>query len=139
MKICFVGKEKEMRYLALLIIVIPAIDIGFLLFSGKTIGVLPTIAIIILTGLVGAYLAKKEGLQTIRRAQEQLAFGQMPGESILDGICVIIGGTLLLTPGFITDFFGFLLLFPPSRTPFKLLIKNFLFRRIQKGNIKIIK
>ena len=128
-----------MRYLALLIIIIPAIDIGFLLFSGKTIGVLPTIAIIILTGVVGAYLAKKEGLQTIRRAQEQLAFGQVPGESILDGICVIIGGTLLLAPGFITDLIGFFLLFPPSRNPFKLLIKGFLFRKIQKGNIKIIK
>ena len=56
-----------MRYLFLLIIVIPAIDIGVLLFSGKAIGVLPTIALILLTGIIGAYLAKKEGLQTIRR------------------------------------------------------------------------
>ena len=57
-----------MRYLALLIIVIPAIDIGVLLISGKTFGVLPTIAFIIFTGVVGAYLAKREGLQTIKRA-----------------------------------------------------------------------
>jgi UPF0716 protein FxsA len=127
-----------MRYLALLIIIIPAIDIGVLLVSGKTIGVLPTIAIIILTGIAGAYLAKKEGLQTIRRAQEQFSQGQIPGESVLDGICVIIGGTLLLTPGFITDLLGFLLLFPPSRRPFKLLMKNALRKRIQNGNIKII-
>jgi UPF0716 protein FxsA len=127
-----------MRYLALLIIIIPAIDIGVLLVSGKTIGVLPTISIIILTGIAGAYLAKKEGLQTIRRAQEQFSQGQIPGESVLDGICVIIGGTLLLTPGFITDLLGFLLLFPPSRRPFKLLMKNALRKRIQNGNIKII-
>lgn len=128
-----------MRYLALLIIVIPAIDIGVLLLSGKTLGVIPTIALIILTGIVGAYLAKREGLQTIRRAQEQLAYGQIPGESVLDGICILIGGTLLLTPGFITDVVGFLLLFPPSRKPFKFFIKNALRKRIEKGNLKIIR
>nr|WP_263325449.1 FxsA family protein [Neobacillus sp. Marseille-Q6967] len=128
-----------MRYLALLIIVIPAIDIGVLLLSGKTFGFFPTIVLIILTGVIGAYLAKKEGIQTFRRAQEQLAYGQIPGESVLDGICIIIGGTLLLTPGFVTDLLGFLLLFPPSRKPFKLLMKNILRRKIEKGNIKIIK
>ena len=128
-----------MRYLALLIIVIPAIDIGVLLLSGKTFGVLPTIAFIILTGVVGAYLAKREGLQTIKRAQEQLAYGQIPGDSVLDGISILIGGILLLTPGFITDIFGFLLLFPPTRKPFKFLMIHSLRKRIQKGNIKIIK
>lgn len=131
--------DKKMRYLALFIIVLPAIDIGFLLFSGKTIGVLPTIAFIILTGVIGAYLAKREGLQTIKRAQEQLAYGQIPGESVLDGICILIGATLLLTPGFITDLFGFLMLFPPSRRPFKFLMINALRKRITNGNIKIIK
>ncbi|MEH6993044.1 FxsA family protein [Neobacillus drentensis] len=128
-----------MRYLALLIIGIPAIDIGVLLLSGKTIGFLPTIAFIIFTGVVGAYLAKREGLQTIKRVQEQLSYGQIPGESLLDGICILIGGTLLLTPGFITDLFGFLLLFPPSRKPFKILMIKALRKRIEKGNIKIIK
>lgn len=128
-----------MRYLALLIIVIPAIDIGVLLLSGKTLGLFPTIALIILTGVVGAYLAKREGLQTIRRAQEQLAYGQIPGESVLDGISILIGATLLLTPGFITDIVGFLLLFPPSRKLFKFFMKNSLRKKIERGNIKIIK
>ena len=128
-----------MRYLALLIILIPAIDIAVLLISGNTIGVFPTIAFIIMTGVIGAYLAKREGLQTIKRAQEQLAYGQIPGDSVLDGICILIGGTLLLTPGFITDIAGFLLLFPPSRKPFKFLMINALRRKIEKGNIKIIK
>jgi UPF0716 protein FxsA len=135
----FEGDLGKMRYLALLIIVIPAIDIGFLLLSGKTIGFLPTIALIILTGVLGAYLAKREGLQTIKRVQEQLSYGQIPGESLLDGICILIGATLLLTPGFISDLFGFLLLFPPSRKPFKFLMINALRKRIEKGNIKIIK
>jgi UPF0716 protein FxsA len=128
-----------MRYLALLIILIPAIDIAVLLISGNTIGVFPTIAFIIMTGVIGAYLAKREGLQTIKRAQEHLAYGQIPGDSVLDGICILIGGTLLLTPGFITDIAGFLLLFPPSRKPVKFLMINALRRRIEKGNIRIIK
>lgn len=128
-----------MRYLILLIIVIPAADIGILLLSGKTIGVLPTLAFIILTGVIGAYLAKREGLETIRRAGEQLQNGQIPGEALLDSICILVGGTLLLTPGFITDIFGFLMLFPWSRKLFKLVMKNSFRKWINRGNIKIIK
>ncbi|MGZ4161281.1 MAG: FxsA family protein [Neobacillus sp.] len=128
-----------MRYLLLLIIIIPAMDIGLLLFSGKTIGVWPTLIFIILTGVIGAYLAKREGLQTIRRAQEQLRIGQIPGEAVLDGICILIGGTLLLTPGFITDLVGFLMLFPPTRKLFKFFMKNSFRKWIDKGKIKIIK
>jgi UPF0716 protein FxsA len=128
-----------MRYLLLLIIIIPAMDIGLLLFSGKTIGVWPTLIFIILTGVIGAYLAKREGLQTIRRAQEQLRIGQIPGEAVLDGICILIGGTLLLTPGFITDLVGFLMLFPPTIKLFKFFMKNSFRKWIDKGKIKIIK
>ncbi|MBS4212976.1 MULTISPECIES: FxsA family protein [Neobacillus] len=128
-----------MRYLLLLIIAVPAAEIGFLLLSGKTIGVWPTILLIILTGVLGAYLAKREGLQTIRKAQEQFRMGQIPGDAVLDGICIIIGGILLLTPGFLSDIFGFLLLFPPTRKPVKLLMINALRKRIEKGNIRIIK
>lgn len=131
--------EKILRYLFLLIIIIPVMDIGVLLFSGNTIGVWPTFAMIILTGVIGAYLAKKEGLQTIRKAQEQLSNGQIPGEAVIDGICILIGGILLLTPGFITDIIGFLLLFPPTRRLFKFFIKNSFRRWINRGNIKIIK
>ncbi|MBU8918192.1 membrane protein FxsA [Bacillus sp. FJAT-29953] len=128
-----------MRYLLLLIIAVPAAEIGFLLLSGKTIGVWPTILLIILTGVLGAYLAKREGLQTIRKAQEQFRMGQIPGDAVLDGICIIIGGILLLTPGFLSDIFGFLLLFPPTRKPVKFLMINALRKRIEKGNIRIIK
>lgn len=128
-----------MRYLFLLIILIPAVDIGVLLLSGKAIGVWPTIVLILLTGIIGAYLAKREGLQTIRRAQEQLSYGEIPGEAVLDGICILIGGTLLLTPGFITDVTGFLFLFPLSRRPIKYFILKAWRRKINKGNIKIIK
>lgn len=128
-----------MRYLIFLIIVIPAAEIGLFLLSGKTIGVVPTILLIFLTGVLGAYLAKREGLQTIRRAQEQMQTGQIPGDALLDGICVLAGGILLLTPGFISDITGFLMLFPPTRKLFKFWMINFIRKRIEKGNIKIIR
>lgn len=128
-----------MRYFFLLIIVVPAAEIGLLMFSGNTIGFWPTFLLIILTGVLGTYLAKREGLQTIRKVQEQLRMGQMPGESLLDGICIIIGGTLLITPGFITDITGFLMLFPPTRRVFKYWMMKAIRKRIDKGNFKIIR
>lgn len=128
-----------MRYLFLLIIIIPAADIGLLLFFGKLIGVWPTLFLILFTGVVGSYLAKKEGIQTIRKAQEQLRNGQIPGEAVLEGICILVGATLLITPGFITDILGFLMLFPPTRKLFKFFMKNSFRRWINKGQIKIIK
>lgn len=115
-----------MRYILLLIIVIPAAEIGVLLLSGNMIGVWPTVALILFTGILGAYLAKKQGLETIRKAQEQMRYGQMPKDTILDGICVLVGGVFLLTPGFITDITGFLMLLPATNLFFKkLIIKGF--------------
>ncbi|XJZ26459.1 FxsA family protein [Bacillota bacterium Lsc_1132] len=128
-----------MRYLVLLIIFVPAADIGLLLFSGKTLGVFPTLFLIILTGVLGAYLAKKQGLETIRKAQEQLRSGQIPGDAVLDGICILVGGTLLLTPGFITDILGFLLLLPVTRRLFKRLMIFSFRKKIEQKKIKIIK
>ncbi|UII55156.1 membrane protein FxsA [Cytobacillus spongiae] len=128
-----------MRYLLLLLIIIPASEIGILLLSGKTIGVWPTLLMIIFTGILGAYLAKKQGLETIRKAQEQMQYGQIPGDAILDGICILIGGTVLLTPGFITDALGFLLLAPPTRKFFKMLLIKGLKNWMNRGRITIIR
>lgn len=128
-----------MRYFLLFLIIVPALEIAFLLLSGKTIGVLPTIFLLIFTGVLGAYLAKRQGIETIRKAHEQLRYGQIPGDALLDGICILIGGALLLTPGFITDMAGFLLLATPTRKFFKtLLIKSFK-RWIEKGTVTIIR
>jgi len=128
-----------MRYILLLLIIIPAAEIGLLMLSGDILGIWTTIALIILTGVLGAYLAKKEGLETIRKVQRQLNYGQMPGDAILDGICVLIGGTLLLTPGFITDTVGFLLLAPPTRNLFKPFIMKYFRKWIQNKNVTIIR
>lgn len=128
-----------MRLLVFLIIVIPALEIGFLLLSGKTIGVLPTILLIVLTGVVGAWLAKKQGIEALRKAQQQMQYGQIPNEAILDGLCILVGGLLLLTPGFITDITGFLLLFPISRNKIKPILLSIIRKMIDKNQFTIIR
>lgn len=128
-----------MRFLLLLLIIIPAAEIALLLFSGKVLGVWTTFGMIILTGILGAYLAKKQGLETIRRAQTELQYGRVPGGTLLDGICILVGGLLLLLPGFITDIFGLILLAPPTRTVLKGFIVKFLKRWLDRGNIIIMR
>lgn len=128
-----------MRYLLPLLIVIPACEIGVFLLAGKTIGIWTTIALIILTGVLGAYLAKKQGLEIVRKAQHDMQYGQVPGEAILEGICILIGGLFLLTPGFISDVFGFLLLIPQTRFLFMGPLKKWIRKWIEGRNVTIIR
>ena len=128
-----------MKYFFLLLVLVPASEIGLLLYFGQILGVWPTIFLIILTGFLGAYLAKQQGLETIRKTQDQLRRGMMPGDAILDGVSILIGGTLLLTPGFVTDSLGILLLAPPTRKFFKVLMMKAFRNWIDKGNIKVIR
>jgi UPF0716 protein FxsA len=121
------------RILLAFIIIVPALEIGLLILSGKTFGLIPTILLIISTGVIGAWLAKNQGLRAIQQVQSQMSHGQMPGDTIIDGLCILVGGVLLLTPGFITDSIGFILLVPSTRNwikPFILkLIRDYLDRR----------
>jgi UPF0716 protein FxsA len=128
-----------MKYIFLFLVLVPAAEIGILLYAGQTFGVWTTILLIILTGFLGAYLAKQQGLEIIRKTQEQLRRGEMPGDAILDGVSILVGGTLLLTPGFVTDTLGFLLLAPPTRKFFKVLMMKAFRNWINKGNIKVIR
>jgi UPF0716 protein FxsA len=126
------------RILLLLIIIVPALEIAVLIFSGNTIGIWPTIALIILTGILGAWLAKKEGLQAIRVAQLQTSQGQVPSSVMLDGLCILIGGVVLLTPGFITDAIGFFLLIPQTRGIAKAFLLKIFNKMIKNGNFIIM-
>ncbi|RFU70738.1 membrane protein FxsA [Peribacillus saganii] len=128
-----------MRYLLLILIIVPALEICTLLLSGRTIGFFPTIFLIIATGIAGAYLAKKQGMETIRNAQFQMRTGQIPGEALLDGICILAGACFLLTPGFITDAIGFFLLLPPTRKMIKPLLLKLIRNRMIDKNITIIR
>ncbi|AOM82259.1 FxsA family protein [Salisediminibacterium beveridgei] len=122
------------KLLLLLLIIVPAMEIGVLILSGNTIGVIPTILLIILTGILGAALAKKEGLNAIRTAQLQASQGQVPASVLLDGICILVGGVVLLTPGFITDAMGFLLLIPQTRAIFKGFLQKMFYYMVKNGS-----
>lgn len=117
-----------MRFFVLLLILVPATEIGVFMLAGNTIGAWPTILLIIVTGFLGAYLAKKQGIKSFYLVQDQLRAGQPPGIAILDGVCILIGGILLLSPGFITDVIGLLLLLPMTRK----LVRPYLLKLIKK-------
>lgn len=124
-----------MYWLILIFILIPAIEIGVFIWTGSKIGILSVVVLIVLTGIIGAALVKKEGMETWRSAQLSMYNREFPRDQIIDGICIIAGGILLIAPGFITDALGFLLILPWTRPPFKKLIGLFIMKRIEKGKI----
>ena len=102
--------------LAMLFILLPLAELALLLYINKLFASgMATLALVILTGVVGAWLARREGLNCYRRVQQQVAQGQLPADSLLDGLMILIAGALLVTPGIITDTVGFALLVPPMR------------------------
>ena len=94
---------------------IPLVEIYLLIKLGQNFGAITSILLVIFTGILGAYLARMEGLRTLFRIQESMREGRMPGEELLDALLIAIAGLVLITPGFITDVAGFLLLFPFTR------------------------
>ena len=111
--------------------VMTIIEIFVLIKVGSVLGVLPTLALIITISLVGAWLAKREGFAVLARVRAKLDQGRMPGDELLDGMFVVAGGILLVTPGFVTDALGLLVLFPPTRYLFRLGVKRYLSRRVE--------
>ncbi|MFT9848308.1 FxsA family protein [Aneurinibacillus sp. REN35] len=126
-----------MRILLVVLLVVPILEIWLLIAAGNGIGWIPTLLLCVFTGVAGAWLAKRQGLQIFQLAQMQLNRGQIPGEALLDGICVFAGGLLLLTPGFFSDFLGFFLLIPYTRSIVKLFFKRWLHKRIQTGQLNV--
>jgi len=117
--------------LLLLFIAIPLIELVLFLQIGSRIGLLPTIAIVILTGILGASLTRIQGLKTLARYQQALAEGRMPHAEVIEGLMILAAGAVLLTPGFLTDVIGFLLLVPPVRTEVRRRLTGYLATRIQ--------
>lgn len=105
--------------LFLLFALVPVAEIYVLVSVGGVIGVLPTIALVLLTALAGAHLARLQGLAVMMRIRENLAQGFMPAEELLDGLLIFLAGMTLLTPGFLTDICGLLILLPVTRNIFK--------------------
>jgi len=112
--------------LVLLFIVVPIAELAVVIQVGQEIGVLWTVAILVVDSIVGSILMRSQGRTAWRRFNEAVAAGKVPAREVLDGALVIFGGLLLLTPGFITDFLGLLLLIPPTRS----LVRAVLARRL---------
>lgn len=101
--------------LILLFIVLPIVELYALIQVGQSIGVLPTIGLLILDSIVGAFLLRREGRSAWLRFNDAVRSGRVPARETLDGGLVILGGALLMTPGFVTDIFGLVMLVPPTR------------------------
>jgi UPF0716 protein FxsA len=104
------------RFLFLLFIIIPIIEIALLIQVSDVIGGFATIALVIVTAILGAKMVRQQGVSALQNVQLQMAQGQMPAKELFTGICVVIAGVLLLTPGIMTDVFGLLLLTPAIRS-----------------------
>jgi UPF0716 protein FxsA len=112
--------------LLLLFIIVPVVELALLLKAADVIGPWPTLGIIVVTAIIGASLTKRQGASTMAKAQAAMAGGKMPHAEVLDALMIVIAGAVLLTPGFLTDVFGFSLLFPPVRAAVrKRLVKAF--------------
>ncbi len=119
--------------LFLLFTLTTTVELYMLVQLGARMGVFWTLMLILATGAMGAWLAKREGLRALGRIQAEVARGQLPGDSLLDGLCVLIAGAFLLTPGVLTDVAGFLLLIPAARIPLKAALVRRLERSIREG------
>ena len=104
-----------MPYVFLLFILMPIIEIAVLIQIGGALGLLPTLAIIVATAILGTIMLRQQGLATLAKARGRMSSGQLPAEQLMEGVLLLIGGVLLLTPGFVTDAFGFFCLVPFTR------------------------
>jgi UPF0716 protein FxsA len=126
------------RLLLVLLLALPFLDLWVLLQIGRAVGFANAIALVLVTGLLGAWLAKSEGVRVTRAWQRALAEGRVPDEGVLSGALVLAGGLLLVTPGVISDALGLLLLFPPTRRAAAAGLGRWLRRQIEAGRIHVV-
>ncbi|OPH46788.1 exclusion suppressor FxsA [Paenibacillus ferrarius] len=127
-----------LRIMIAIFILVPAIEITLLITLGHYIGGWTTFALILLSGFLGVYFAKREWRKVLEYAKYEWSQGQLPAQHLLDGICIFLGGILLITPGFITDIFGFLLVFPYTRPIFKVMLLAIIQKQIGRGRMRFI-
>ncbi len=97
-------------------LIVPIVELAVIIQVGQVIGTWNTIAVLLLVSFGGAWLVKREGVTVVRRFRLQMEAGHVPGRELADGVLILFAGALLLTPGFVTDVFGLLLLLPPVRS-----------------------
>lgn len=121
-----------MPLLVLLFVVVPLVELYVLVQVGQEIGALNTIGLLLAVSIVGAWLAKREGIGVLRRIKAQVNAGQVPASGLVDAALVLFAGVLLLTPGFITDVLGVILLVPPTRALVRRLLRASLVGRVER-------
>lgn len=123
--------------LFLLFTIVPAIELYLIIKVGQAIGAANTIWLIIGTGILGAYYARQQGFRVVSNIQWKMQQGEVPGDELVNGAMLLVGGAFLITPGFITDFLGFSLIFPPTREAIKIAVKRHLEKKIREGEVRI--
>ena len=121
--------------LLLLFVIVPAIELAILIEIGKEIGFWPTMGLIFLTGLIGSSLTSSQGMAVWKQFNLKFQSGQLPGTELVDGLIIVCSGALLLTPGVLTDFVGFLGLVPQTRLLIRKQLQKYLARSQMKTNI----
>lgn len=116
---------------------VPVFELYFLFKAGESWGILNTLSLVLITGVLGAYFSKREGRAILVRLQEKLNHGKLPADEVIHGALVFSGGLLLLTPGFITDIIGFSFIFPLTRFFVSSFLKYHLAKKIDNGSLKI--
>ena len=122
-------------YLFILFIILPALELVLIIRVGAQIGALNTLALLIVIGISGAYLARLQGFQTLKNIQKSLDQGTLPTEEMLDGFLILCGGILLVLPGFLSDIIGLIFLLPFTRALLKILFKKKFQKMIYNGEI----
>ncbi|TDX59135.1 FxsA family protein [Orenia marismortui] len=110
--------------LLLLFTLIPMIELSLLIRIGSYMGLLPTLFLVAVTGVIGVSLAREQGFLVVSKIRKSLDSGKLPADSLIEGLLILIGGVMLLTPGLLTDISGFLLIIPLSRGIIRGLVKN---------------
>ena len=123
--------------LFILFITVPIFELVVLLKAAEHIGPWPTFLLVIVTGIAGAYLAKSQGLDLLQRIQAATNQGELPAQELIDGVFVLSGGLLLLTPGLVTDLIGFICLTPWSRAPLKRYLIVWFRNKLERGEFQI--
>jgi UPF0716 protein FxsA len=123
--------------LFLMFAIVPVVEIYLLLKVGSLVGAVPTVALLLSISLAGAWLVRHQGFEILRRIQAEMAQGRLPTAQLLDGAMVLVGGVLLLTPGFFTDALGLLFLIPITRAVIKQFAHLWLQRRLAQGVVTI--
>ena len=124
-------------WLTALFVGMPMLELIVLLKINEYLGLWHTFGLVILTGVVGAFLARTQGLMVFLRIQKDLAQGRMPAPQIIDGVMILAAGLLLVTPGLITDTVGFLLLIPPMRAVIRARLRKWIERKLTGGHTYI--